>query len=117
MSETAQRYSTKKPTVSARVEIGEHFEAVAQERAEFLAFVAEQEYFDYIDEAYEASFFERLETPSTNTLFLDMCYDMECEREREEQMGVFEETHPYDLELERAWRAERDEAELRLLDP
>ncbi len=117
MSETAQRYSTKKPQISAQVEIGEYFEAVAQERAEFLAFLEFDSQFSLYDDRYEDSFSERLETPSANALFLDMCYDMECEQEREKRMGVLERAHPYDLELERVWQAERAEEELRLLEP
>lgn len=95
MSETAERFTGKKPGISASVEISEHFEAMDAERADFMAMLADLEHYSFMDEAYENSllsdFYDDLDLglnesfqPSANTLFLDMCYDEEAERERQE---------------------------------
>ncbi len=90
MSETAARFCTRKPVISAEVEIAEHFEAMALEHADFMAILADAE-LDFSGRFVTPYFFaehdprfERWceDRRSTNTLFLDMAYDEQAERDR-----------------------------------
>ena len=112
MSEAASRFfHRRKPVIAASVAIAEHLEAMEAEYADELAMLADFDYdfsgdlipVEFLDEGNPLfnRWFEKSRR-STNALFLDMCYDEQAERERQED--------EYDRRCEdaRADRYERD---------
>ena len=102
MSEAASRFfHRRKPVIAASVAIAEHLEAMEAEHADdFSGDLIPVEFLDEGNPLFNR-WFEKSRR-STNALFLDMCYDEQAERERQED--------EYDRRCEdaRADRYERD---------
>lgn len=81
MSETAQRFSQKKPVLSARRVIGEYFEAIEAGWADYY----EPDYFFEEDDEYGRS------EHSLNYLFLDLGYDELLDQERQQRYQADQE--------------------------